>query len=187
MPHTSSHDDVPQSSRRRVLTGLGAAAAGAGVLAVAGAPDAAATVDNGTYYSISPERVLDTRNGGGPIRGGQTRTDDILSGEGIAVVCNVTVVNTVGVGYLAVFNADGSRPNPYSTVNWSGARQIVANLTVLELGNSGFSVYCGGGATAGADYLIDLLGFFETPVEAARSARARRFEDSVRRKLGQQR
>lgn len=179
-----SQDQNPQASRRRLLTGMGAAAAGAGVLAVAGTQTASAVVDAGTYFSVPPERLVDTRVEGGRIRVTQTRTDDIIAGTGIAAVCNVTVVNTAGAGFLAVFNADEPRPDPYSTVNWYAARQIVANIAIIELGDAGFSVYCGGGST---DYIIDLVGYFETSPVAERSPRGRTFEESLRRKLRQRR
>lgn len=184
MSDEHSQESVHLGSRRKLLTGMGVAAAGVGMLAVAGGQSAAAAVDRGTYYSVTPERVLDTRRLGGRISSGRTRTENVLAGDGFAAVCNVTVVNTAGSGYLSIFNADGARPTPYSNLNWWGARQVLANVTIIELGEAGFSVYCGGGST---DFLIDLLGFFETPPAAARSARAKQFEESVRRKLAQRR
>lgn len=176
-------DSESQPTRRRLLTGAGAAAVGAGVLAIASTPAAQAAVTAGLYYSITPERVVDTRVEGGRISLGQSRLEDILVGDGLAAVCNVTVANTASSGYLTLYNADEARPAPFSTINWQGAGKIVANLAIFDLGESGFRVFCGGSAGASTNYVVDLIGFMETPLEAARSPRARQFEDTLQRKL----
>ena len=61
------------ATRRKLLTGMGAAAAGGGLLALAGAQKAEAAVGNATYFSLGPIRIIDTRETGGRISGGQTR------------------------------------------------------------------------------------------------------------------
>lgn len=176
-------DSESQPTRRRLLTGAGAAAVGAGVLAIASTPTAQAAVSAGVYYSVTPERVVDTRAAGGRILVNQTRLDDVIAGDGLAAVCNLTVANTEGFGYLSVYNADEARPVPYSTVNWQGAGKVVANLAIFDLGDSGFRVFCGGFAGTSTDYIIDLVGFMETPLVGARSPRVRQFEERLKRNV----
>jgi hypothetical protein len=140
---------------------MGAAAAGAGILTVAGTQTANAAVEHGRYFSIDPAgpiRVFDTRSGfGGRISGGQTRTFTEVAGADFTLAGNLTVVNTSGAGYLTIYNADIARPSPYSSVNWYASGQTVANFTVFDLGATGFKVYCGNGST---HFILDLIGFF---------------------------
>jgi hypothetical protein len=147
------------TTRRKLLTGMGAAAAGAGILAVAGTQTANATVSNGRYFSNGPFRRVDTRQQGGRISSGQTRTYGIFFLNFVTLACNVTVVNTSGAGYLALYSADlANRPNPYASVNWYGSGQTVGNFAVFDEGNAGFNVYCGGNGST--HFIIDSIGFF---------------------------
>jgi len=149
--------DNGAATRRKMLAGMGAAAAGAGLLAVAGTQPAHAAVSNGTYFSIDPIRVYDSRSSGGRISAGQSRLLSVFSGsDGIAYVCNLTVTNTRGNGYLAVWNADIARPQPYSSVNWLGDGRVVANLGIFDAGDDGLRVYCGGGGST--DFIVDVVG-----------------------------
>src|SRR5687767_12738519 len=108
------------ATRRRLLTGMGAVAAGGGLLALASTPKAAAAVSDASYYSYGPSRFVDTRRQWpGRIHGGETQGPDIFDGSpNLTFAINLTVVNTRGSGYLAIFNGDGPRPTPYSTINW---------------------------------------------------------------------
>ena len=179
MTDPAEPDDVSPDPDRRRLFKLGAgAAAGAGLLALSNATPAAAAVSGGTYQSVTPIRILDTRMGGGPIKSGETRTSLALSGNTYACVCNITVANTTGKsGYLAIYSADlASRPQPFSSVNWQGASQVVANLAIFDTGNAGFKIYCGGGGST--DLIIDFISYFvtapaaKTPAQQAFEARA---------------
>ena len=60
---------------------------------------------------------------------------------------------------------------------------MVANLAIFDIGVGGFRVYCGGSAGTSTDFIVDFIGFYETPLEQALSPAARKFRDSVRRKL----
>ncbi len=148
------------ATRRKLLTGVGAAAAGASLLALAGNQSAEATVGNASYYSWGPFRLIDTRlpGNGGRISAGQTRTIGLLNSS-YTVACNITVVNTTGGnGYLALYNADIARPNPFSSINWQGAGKIVANFAIVDIGNSGFKVYCGGSGST--NFIVDIVGYY---------------------------
>lgn len=110
------------ATRRKLLTGMGAAAAGGGLLALAGAQQAQAAVGNAAYFSLGPLRILDTRESGGRISGGQTRTLREFEGsDDLTWAINLTVTSTKGSGYLSLYNADVPRPRPYSTINWRGS------------------------------------------------------------------
>jgi hypothetical protein len=118
------------------------------------------SISDGSYYSFGPSRILDTRSGsGGSISAGQTRTYSLLAGAQFTMACNLTVVSTSNSGYLAIYSADlGSRPQPYSSINWYASGQVIANFVVFDLGNAGFDVYCGG--TGNTHFILDTIGYF---------------------------
>lgn len=152
------------ASRRKLLTGMGAAAAGAGILAVAGASPAQAVTDDGRYFSLRPGpfRYIDTRGvAGGNIEAGETRSyTDIAAGDSqITIVLNVTVVNTVGYGYLTIYDGNARRP-AISNVNWQGNGKVMANLVITDLGATGIKVFAGGSAGSNTDFIVDVIGYF---------------------------
>ena len=152
------------ATRRKLLTGMGAAAAGGGLLALAGTQKAAAVVDEGAYFSIPPERLVDTRESGGKISSGQTRTlSEFEDAEGITFALNLTLVATEGSGFLSVYNSDLPRPVPYSSINWQGNGKVVANFNLVDGGVEGLRVYCSTGVGVRTHFIIDLMGFFMTP------------------------
>lgn len=162
-------DVPPGSTRRGLLTGMGAAA-GVGVLAMAGAQRAEAVVADASYFSYGPVRYVDTRvNSGGRISGGQTRTLSAFNElERFTFACNLTVVATRGSGWLSFYNADlATRPSPHSSINWQGNGKIVANFMMLDLGDTGANVFCSGGSTTSTHFVIDVVGYFETGGAAA--------------------
>jgi hypothetical protein len=117
---------------------------------------------NGALFTgTSPSRVLDTRNGGAPIPGGQ-HLSVALAGVGpvpsdaIAVVANVTATNTTAASYLTAWPSLQSQPTA-SDLNWV-ARQTVPNLVVVTLGTDGKAdFYNAAGAT---DLVIDVVGWY---------------------------
>jgi hypothetical protein len=176
-------------SRRKMLAGMGVAAGG-GLLALAGTQSAQATVSDSSYYSYGPYRYVDSRsNSGGRISGGVTRNLPVFSGlQDYTFACNVTVVGTQGAGFLAIYNADlGSRPTPYSTINWMTSGQVVANFTMLDLGAAGANVFCSGGASTSTHFIIDVVGLFITNGAAAKALPAsfKAWEAKAKRQLAQ--
>lgn len=123
-------------------------------------------------FLVPPERVYDSRPGVAPdlpndgvLAAGQTRTIDLLAAgsEQIpefvdGVTLNVTVTQTTGAGYLSVYSADLTAPPAISNVNWSGAGQTVANMTVSKAAGAQIKVTCGG--TGSAHVIIDVLGVY---------------------------
>jgi len=151
------------ATRRKLLTGMGAAAAGGGLLALAGAQQAQAAVGNATYFSLGPLRIIDTRESGGRISGGQTRTLQEFEGsDDLTWAINLTVTSTKGSGYLSIYNADVSRPRPYSTINWRGSGKVVANFNIVDGGEAGLRVYCSGDSSNSTHFVIDVVGLFIT-------------------------
>jgi hypothetical protein len=137
-----------------------------------GGPSAA-----GAYHAVIPGRVYDSRNAGagGPIHGdGTPRTISLLdrldpsSGSitqagfvpdgATALTANVTVVNTVGAGFLTI-NPGTDAVVHAATANWSATGQILNNGVnfALDAQRRVTLVAGGGGAT---DVVIDITGYY---------------------------
>jgi hypothetical protein len=183
MPVVSPTDSG--ATRRKLLTGMGAAAAGGGLLALAGTQTASAAVSDGTYFSLRPERYVDTRKSGGKISGGQIRTlTEFEDADGLTFALNLTVVSTEGTsGYLSVYNADEARPTPYSSINWQGAGKVVANFNLVDGGAAGLKVYCSGGSTVKTHFIIDVIGVFLTNTAPA-PAKVRAWQQKALQRRG---
>lgn len=132
----------------------------------------------GAFYTVSPQRIVDTRSGlgGSVLAAGGTATFQV-AGEGgipaeaetgpVAVAANVTAANpTTGPGYLTVY-ADGEPTPASSDVNWSTGGQVQPNFTVLgALSDSSPNqgrVEVHNGSTGTVDVLIDVFGYFAEP------------------------
>ncbi|SCL22233.1 hypothetical protein GA0070616_2498 [Micromonospora nigra] len=128
----------------------------------------AAGVDGvrGTYYSLTPKRLMDTRSGlGAPkakLNGGKKVDLQVTGRGGVpssgvgAVVLNVTVVNPTSGSFLTVWPAGRGRPNA-SSVNFPKSWLGSNNVTV-QIGAGGkVSVYNHTGST---DVVVDVVGFY---------------------------
>jgi hypothetical protein len=122
------------------------------------------------FDTITPCRLVDTRNPVGPMGGPSLLSDSdrsfTLTGQcGIpsgaqAVAVNVTVVNpTNGPGVLTLYPSGIPLPTA-ATVNYK-AGQIRGNAAMVSLGaTGGIAVHCSqGGGTA--DMVIDVTGYFK--------------------------
>ena len=120
----------------------------------------------------APVRVYDSRPGNlpntapkTPLVGGTPRTNIAANnnGSGVpvgarAILANVTVVNTVGSGFLLLYKNGISVPLA-STVNWSSSGQVLANGTTVALdAQARFSAFVGSGAQT--DFFVDVLGYY---------------------------
>lgn len=126
-----------------------------------------------------PLRIYDSRRGqgpastgAGPIAPGEERTIDLTVGyqggsttpvdavplAATAAALNITVVDTVGSGFLAVFSADQAYSGT-SNINWSGPDQIVANYAVSATSLAG-AVKVRAGGTGPTDLIIDVSGYY---------------------------
>ncbi len=122
------------------------------------APD----TDDGLFVPISPERLLDTRNGGAQIPADGTTGFQVTGRAGIpdtanAVALNLTAVRSLGPGFVTAWPSDEAQPFT-SNLNVAAADVTIANLGVLPLRQpSGeISLY-----TLGGTHLLgDTSGYF---------------------------
>ena len=146
-------------SRRSLLLRGGAVAAGGIAVATALAvPTAGAQVGASmpVYLPLDPVRVYDSRVTGGKISSNQERDlQTYLSANILAVTVNLTVTETEGAGFLAVFPGDIVWPGT-SSVNWFGPNQNLSNNAFVFVPDDGvIRVRCGGLRT---HFVIDLIG-----------------------------
>jgi len=146
-----------------VVTGGGGAGTFAKSYFYAPAPHAT------SFFTVSPCRIVDTRNASGPFGGpalvaGQTRSFKITGSCGIpssaaAVSANVTVVTSAG-GFLSLFPGN-ALPLGTSNINF-GASQVQANNTIMMLATDGTgTVGVLNASSAANQFLIDVNGYFQ--------------------------
>jgi hypothetical protein len=154
---------------QRLVVGSTAVVAGSVAGVVGASPAAAAGLG---FNPIDPYRCIDTRAFNlGPFPSGQLLDIDLwtdqagtprIPSSASAVTFNLTVTETVGSGFLALFPADSDFPG-VSNINWSGPVTIANGGTValgpsVELGPGCVTVLCGGGGAA--QFIIDITGWF---------------------------
>ncbi|MGE0877022.1 MAG: FG-GAP repeat domain-containing protein [Acidimicrobiia bacterium] len=119
----------------------------------------------GTYHTLNPARVLDTRTGNGAtkarLRARCTLPLDVLGRAGVpgggvnAVVLNLTIDNASADGYATAYPCGTTPPNA-SNLNYV-AGQTVANLVVARLGAQGkVCIFTWGSA----DVVADVAGWY---------------------------
>jgi hypothetical protein len=114
------------------------------------------------FNPLTPVRILDTRNGIGPLGAGQTANLTVGGNNGVpiqasAVVMNVTIAEPTAAGYLTIWPEGVALPLA-SNLNWV-AGQVVANMATVKLGTgSGISIL--NGASGTVQVILDLAGFF---------------------------
>jgi uncharacterized repeat protein (TIGR01451 family) len=122
----------------------------------------------GSYYTLTPCRLVDTRNPPGPLGGpalvaGQNRTFQATGSCGIpanatAVFVNTTVVSPTATGNLRIFPTGAPVPQ-VSALNYS-AGQVRGNNGIYVLDASGrFDIRCTQ-ASGTADVIVDVVGYF---------------------------
>jgi hypothetical protein len=124
-----------------------------------------------SFYTVSPCRVLDTRDPAGPFGGpaltpGTIRVLNLagrcgLSTGASAVSANVTIVSPTSGGYLLLYPAGGVAP-PTSTLNYA-AGQVRANNAILPLGADGAVTVLTGQPGGSLHVLVDVNGYFADP------------------------
>ena len=133
-------------------------------------PNSAPLATASSFHSLTPCRILDTRNGAGilgapPLWPGKTRVLPIGGICGVpmtarSVSLNVTVVNTPVVGSVTLFGGDALAPNTLTTAFSLGSTR--ANNTVINLSTDGtatLSVKLH--ATAATQLVVDVNGYFQ--------------------------
>ena len=136
-----------------------------------------ASTGAGSFYAVTPSRVYDSRLSTYPLHGAltslQNRTlsvansfdvngalvdSDFVPAGATAVFANVTIVDTVGAGYLAI-NPGGITTVAASTINWSATGQILANGISLTL-NSTRQITVVNGSGGATQFIIDVTGYW---------------------------
>lgn len=141
----------------------------------------AGPTSSGAFHAISPVRAYDSRAAApapGILTIGVPLTISVAAGRGIdtgdvvagkenvvpvgatAVLANVTVVDTIGAGYLAV-NPGTSTAIAASTINWSSSGQILNNGVSLTLGGDRQVTIVPAGSVGSATHVVvDVTGYF---------------------------
>lgn len=98
--------------------------------------------------SVADGRSVDT---------GVVTVPDVVPADATAALLNVTAVDAIGRGFLAVTPGPSTGVNA-STLNWTTDGSVVANFTVVALvGGRDIRIHCGGAATT--DFVVDVLGY----------------------------
>ncbi len=135
-----------------------------------GAPPPTPTPAPRKFFTVTPCRVLDTRNAesllGGPPLGASSDRTFVITGQcGIpssakAVSLNVVVVNPTGGPGFVTLTAGGATQPAVSTLNY-GVGKTRANNALVPLGPLGeMTVRCEQG-TGAADLVVDVNGYFQ--------------------------
>jgi hypothetical protein len=129
-----------------------------------------ASVPGFFYTQLTPQRIVDTRDGTGlgarpigPLATGEILTVSIPGAGGVpadgdvrAVTLNVTVADSSQAGYITVFPCDQLRPT-VSNVNFDPANPTVANLATVRLSSTGQVCFF---ASASTSLIVDVQGYF---------------------------
>ena len=145
---------------------------------VAGTPGTFVSLTTGHFHALSPGRLYDSRvmTPAAPLAKDATRdlvlrdkvnaqtialeTANYVPAGATSLAVNVTVVNTVNAGFLAV-NPLGDTVVHAATINWSASGQILNNGVIITLGGDRqVTVIAGGNAGAQTDFVIDVTGYF---------------------------
>jgi Laminin G domain len=122
---------------------------------------------SGSFASLTPARVLDTRNGTGAPMGqvapGGTVHLAVLGAGGVpksgvsAVVLNVTATGSTSSGFVTAYADGTTAPNAWNLSFATG--QNVANLVVVPVGADG-SVALTNGSVGHTSLIADVAGYF---------------------------
>jgi len=113
--------------------------------------------------TVPQNRKLDTRGLAKPALGSITTVDlapDIPLGARAALV-NLTATQTVDGGFVTAFPGTQVAPPTTSSLNWTSSNIDIANAAVVQLENgTTIKLAVGGGTTAAAHLICDVLGYF---------------------------
>src|SRR4051794_5580502 len=131
---------------------------------VVGYYTAAAAGCAGRFTAVTPKRLLDTRQGAGPVGAGQAINLAVTGGAttvpagASGVALNVTVDQPTSPGYLTVWPTGEAQPLASSHNFVQGL--TIANLVLAKVGAGGqVSIFNSAGAT---HVVVDVVGYFST-------------------------
>lgn len=113
-----------------------------------------------SFFSLPSSRQYDSR-GGAKLQPGEERTIGLGGGAGVppqarGAVINLTVTETEGAGFVALFPADQAWQGT-SSINWFGTGQNLANSLVTPM-DASQQVTIRGGASP-THVIVDILGY----------------------------
>ncbi|MEM9038273.1 MAG: hypothetical protein AAGD33_00120 [Actinomycetota bacterium] len=121
--------------------------------------DVSGSLDGGDVDARSPVRVVDTRERGGRLSGGDLRRIDLGGAvdvpDGVGgVAVNVAVTRSSAGGFLSVIACDASLPPATSTLNF-GAGDVVSSFAIASIDGDDLCVW----TNVDADLVIDVYGW----------------------------
>lgn len=122
--------------------------------------DSAADASALAFFPLTPCRIVDTRNTGGPLPGGQEHDFAIpgtcgIPSSAVAYSFNITALPPAALGYVTVWPAGQTKPT-VSTLNDSTGTNV-ANAAIVPAGTENkTAVY----PSASTNLLIDTNGYF---------------------------
>ena len=110
---------------------------------------------------LTPNRVVDTRNGGGPVIAGTELVVNLSGrvGGSVPVALNVTATESAAQGYVTVYPCGTTRPNA-SNLNLVPGRDIANHVSVGTDASARVCIY----TQATTHLVVDLLGRFDGPL-----------------------
>jgi len=116
----------------------------------------------GYFYTVTPCRVLDTRNQASPLSAGETRSVALAGVCGIpstaaAVALNLTVVNATSNGEMTAYPSNETLPI-VSAISYPAAIAR-SNNGILKLGNGALAFF-NNQVSGSAHLIVDISGYF---------------------------
>jgi hypothetical protein len=122
------------------------------------------------FYTVTPCRVVDTRNANGPLGGpelsaGQARTFTVAGHCGIpadakSVAVNVTAIVPALDGNLQIYPGNAF-PLGTSTLNFSAGDNLANNATLTLATNGTGTLGVKNGSSGIVDFLLDVVGYYK--------------------------
>jgi LPXTG-site transpeptidase (sortase) family protein len=132
-----------------------------------------AAVAEGRVQAVNPTRVYDSREVGGIMPPRSSRSVDLslaVPATASAVIANLTVTETSGVGYFSAYN-DGTplwlNGGPgTSNLNVTSAGQTIANQVIVPVSNRSGRAFLNLYSFAGGHVVVDVMGYVTGPSAA---------------------
>jgi hypothetical protein len=126
--------------------------------------------NTGAYFTLTPCRLIDTRNAAGALagpalKGNTARTFTLAGACGIpanarALVLNATVTSPTAAGDLAIYPA-GVAPPLTSVINYTAGRTRANNLTVSVNAQGQVTVRCDQATGTTVQFILDVDGYYQ--------------------------
>lgn len=118
----------------------------------------------GSFHTVIPCRLVDSREIGGPLAGSTSRSISVVDRCGVpadarAVSVNLTTTAPTADGYLTLYSHSWARPAT-SSMNFSRGQTRAANA-VVGLGTNGLEVYSGQALGSSLHFILDVNGYFD--------------------------